>query len=305
MRYVFICGDDWANLQHELAQALRAAITSEDTVQAVKLRTHPFGYDYQCPLRTVEQMAEMTSEADVVFITHSDHELLPYVNRSSRIVPIHTGTKYRQNAQAINEAFSFTDLQLTDQTEFFGLGAKNLRYITVPVTIDKWQLFSHESSRPYIVGHYPSNPHVKGTDRIIAMMAKVRTPHRFDYSTTRLPHPEHLRRIATSDIYVELFAPQQGGREYGCYGVTAFEAAAMGRVVVTQNLHPEVYEEEYGYCPFILADNEGDFIAKMEYVLNMPPVELRDRQTKHYMKMKEYHSHNETGLRILNYLNSK
>ena len=77
-------------------------------------------------------------------------------------------------------------------------------------------------------------------------------------------YQNHKQRYRECDVYVELFNHAIDGRPYGSFGTTAAEAAAMGKVVVTQNLYADFYEREYGDCPLILARTEPSEMMKLQ-----------------------------------------
>jgi hypothetical protein len=120
-----------------------------------------------------------------------------------------------------------------------------------------------------IVGHYPSNADVKGTDAILTMIEPFFDDFDIRIDTTKVTHEEQLQRVSECHVYIELFANEQQGKPYGCHGVTAFEAAALGCFTVTQNIHPEVYHKEYGACYFHLANDKDSFIRTFEELKNV------------------------------------
>ena len=95
-----------------------------------------------------------------------------------------------------------------------------------------------------------------------------------------------------------MFNPAIDGRPYGSFGTTAAEAAAMGKVVVTQNLYADFYEREYGDCPLILARTEQEFIDKIKWLNTLEPSEMLKLQEAHRQWAVNKHSFKATGERI-------
>ena len=110
---------------------------------------------------------------------------------------------------------------------------------------------------------------------------------------TILPHEENLKRIAECHIYVELFKPELNGKPYGCFGVTAFEATALGCVVLTNNLHESIYTNIYKNQPFCIANDKSTFQRFIKLFKSC--TEILDVSTNFYNN----HSIESTGKRIL------
>jgi len=260
MRYLNLSSDDYANMSHENANALRSVgIHCDD----VAINNHPFGYKTQSRIIRFDEITELAKHFDVVQIFHSDERIFKQVYSHPKVVVYHTGTRYRQNPDYYNKLFKGR-IQLTDQTEFVCLG--DMRYIAPHSTLIS-QPKRYDGK--LIIGHYPSNADVKGTDKILTMLEPFFNDFDIRIGINKVPHEEQLKRMAECHVYIELFAQQQQGKQYGCHGVTAFEAAALGCLVVTQNLYPEVYAKEYGANYFHLANDEESFIRTFEELKNV------------------------------------
>jgi len=154
-----------------------------------------------------------------------------------------------------------------------GLGMKNETYIATAINTDKFKPIEKTVKNPYLIAHYPSNEIVKGTAKIVEMLQKIEGAN-FTLNTDRVNHKAQIERMQGCDIYVELFAPTQRGKEYGCFGVTAFEAAALGKIVFTNNLNQKVYSDAYGDCALVIANTELNFIQKMKWILGLNEKEI-------------------------------
>jgi hypothetical protein len=102
-----------------------------------------------------------------------------------------------------------------------------------------------------------------------------------------------MRRMGECHVYIELFKPELNGKPYGHYGVTAFEATALGCKVITQNLHPDVYQDAYVESPFFLAKDKNHF-AEILYL-------IRNWDINSFLPKQEFfetHSIQSTGKRI-------
>lgn len=302
MKVTNLCFDDYANLAYNNAMALQSVGVE---CISLKRRKHAFGYANESKVAGTSQMIEACRDADVVQIFHSWDFANHIGLKDKKKVIWHTGTTYRLNPKKWNAFFNpIVDMTITDQCEFMHLGAKNIHYMATAIDTDKIMPIEREIKAPYKIGHYPSNPDVKGTAAIIEMVGEVMKLHpgkfTFDCDTKILPHEENLKRIGECDIYFELFAPTQHGKEYGCFGVTAFEAAAMGCVVITQNSYPDVYSHAYGMLsPFWLAHSKKQFFDIIHLLIHEENYFFKEMATKNDRKIiKRQHSYQATGARM-------
>lgn len=294
MRIVNICENDFSNFAFCNAKALQAA--GVDAV-ALKRKPHPFKYAEQGRVSTIFDMTEEIERADIVQFFHSDKRLFDILRqrmKNKRVIVYHTGTPYRSDPHGMNEFFNkYAEMCFTDQCEFMTLGAKNVHYIATAIDTDAIQVHTKEVKAPFVFAHYPSNPINKGTQKIKRMMAQFELDFRI--SERRVAYRQQLQRMGECDIYIELFAPQQNGNPYGCFGVTAFEAAALGKVVVTQNINQKVYEDVYGECPLFLANTGDEFVEIINNILTLTPQAVQDLQEKSRDWVVEKHSYVATG----------
>lgn len=307
MRIINVCRDDFANFSYENAQALKSiGIDAE----SFKLIPHSFGYPIQSPIVSLDTMTTAIAHADVVQVIHNDEKIfnLCLQVRAARpsdkplyIIPYHSCTSYRNDPDKYNRLWNpHIELSFTNQCEFMNLGSKNLHYITTAIDPDKYNFSGWETKDRVTLAHYPSNSVVKGTGQILCMLQQVSEKVNLKCSMAIVDSNTQLKRMYQCDIYIELFSPTLYGKPYGCYGVTAFEAAAMGKIVVTQNIHKEVYEKEYGKTEFFIANTEKEFIDTIEYLISLPKDQIAMIGQKAKNWVRENHSYRATGERIMN-----
>ena len=296
MRILNISSNDYANMSHNNSRALRSiGVTCDD----VTLNKHIFNYESQSEVVTREEVVHMISKYDVIQIFHTCPIMLKLaqLGKAKRLVVYHSGTRYRETPNDFNQIFNdVVDLCITDQTEFMQLGAKNIQYLAPHIDLLPTE---KRKEGKLIVGHYPSNPIVKGTKEIREMLEPFKDDFEIRIDETILPHTDNLKRIAECHIYVELFKPELRGKPYGCFGVTAFEATALGCLVVTNNLHKEVYKDAYGKnSPFIIANTSEMFNIYLD-TLKMDLKAFTELSNKYHTNFLEKHSIESTGKRIL------
>lgn len=297
VKIVNISKHDWANFSYDNAKALQAAGFD---CEAYVCNDHGFSYQKCATKINLEDFATVCEKADIVHVMHSDMECYFIARKlNKKIFVYHTGSGYRANYVKYNEVFNpGVDISFIALGELMGLGANNEKYVVGAV--DTLALLpQHLSCRELVFAHYPSKPEVKGTKEIITMMKALEKKHDFlffyDDSGAHTPHETQLRKMNDCDIYIELFKPELNGQKYGSWGISALEAAAMGKIVVTQNLSKEIYEKHYGECPFVLVENAEDFSEKVSALLSMSREAIRSLQERTRQWVEGNHSHAATG----------
>jgi hypothetical protein len=298
MKILNICSHDHANFSHDNANALTHA---GSICHDFKLHPHKFGYPSQSRLIKHHEVRQIVGNYDVVQIMHSCEASLRLVlqGKPKRIFVWHTGSLYRQGSDRLNAIFNpHVEKSFIALGEFAGLGAKNEIYSVGAIDTERLAPTKKGISTPLSIMHLPSKPEVKGTPAILEMMGQLTGSFDFQYKLDSCPYQENLDLMQESDIYIELFAPEQLGRPYGSWGITALEAAAMGKVVFTQHLTIEVYKEAYGEYPKLVScRDEKDFTETLQLLIdNTHNVADWQKQTLNWVK--KYHSYLATGQRL-------
>lgn len=290
MKIVVLSSNDYSNLGHQWSKSLRSiGAECDDYV----LQRHTMYLEQSTPA-TIARMVDASKEAEVIIVMHSSDQIYNEIKHLDRkIVIAHTGTRYRENHETLNKAFAGRTT-LSDQTEFMSLG--NHKYVVAPVELEPAPFYRGGLKS---IGHYPSNAFVKGTEKIIQMLQEFNGKFQWRYSNDLVSNEQQLERMAKCDIYVELFQPVLRGKPYGCFGVTALEAAAMGKIVVTNNLHKDVYESAYGKSPFTVANTEQEFSNVIRGLLSMDQALFEKLQRETIEITKENHSFVQTGNRLI------
>lgn len=309
MRVVNCCYDDYANYSFDNAKALASVGVDAESFNTIKSL---FGYESSGKVISKEQFKKQMLEADIIQIMHSSELMLGYVKelfldnislakmKQKKIIVYHTGTVYRNEPEKYNQNFNpIIYRAITDQCEFMNLGAKDVAYLATAVDTDKIVPVQYKKEQVPVIAHYPSNIVVKGSSEILMMLQKInKSKFILNYSDYRVPNKEQLDRIGMCDIYVEMFKPILNGKPYGCYGVTAFEASALGKIVVTNNIYEQVYENTYGECPFFIANTEEEFIATINHLVSLNRDQLDELQNESRQWVVKNHSYKATGERM-------
>lgn len=278
---------DYANLGHSVGKSLRSiGVDCKD----VSLSPHPFAYGAESATVSRDTLSFLTTEASHVLIMHSCPTIYG-LNKNREFSVYHTGTRYRESPEYFNELFQSARHVLTDQTEFMKLGKMDYVVSAIDKDIYKPKLVG----KKLILGHFPSNPEVKGTNEIIEMLKPFKDKFEIRIGLKQVSHAEQLKRMQECDIIIELFKPQLNGKEYGCFGVTALEGSMMGKLVITQDLEDKTYKSVYGEHPFVTVRNQHQFNEALESALT----HFNDNMSKWIAdQAKERHSFEATGQRI-------
>jgi hypothetical protein len=306
MRILNLSFDDWANYSHDNANALRSV-----GIQCVDLKRkpHSFGYESESKVVNHERILTEIRNADIVQLMHSYSDYLRYaVDQKKRVIVYHTGTAYRINPKNCNDIFNpYVEAVFTDQCEFMELGGKDIKYVATAIDTAKIEPLPWSTKDKTTFAHFPSNSQVKGTMEIIQMLLDVDPQESrmyFTHDTKTIPHREQIKRMSWCDVYIELFKPFLYGKQYGCYGVTAFEAAALGKIVMTNNMHEKVYTDAYGStCALWITNTPEHFKRCIEKLINYSPERLADTMEFSRDWIVEKHSYKATGHYIKKLLN--
>jgi len=300
MRIINVTINDWANFSHTLAKAMQSVGLD---AQAYTLNVHPFGYKDSATLVSIADMKKEISKADIINYVHTPYRLLEltcHLIGNKRANVVYSDSLYRSNPPRFNAIFNpHVENSIIALGEFEGLGAKNEVYLVGAIDTDAISpVFG--INEPLRIAHYPSNPKVKGTDTVVSVIDKLRSEgdFKFDCSTELVDFDGQLKRISDCDIYIEMMNPEKDGKPYGSWGITALEAAALGKIVVTNNIHQEFYENHYPDCGLIIANTEEELHGKLKELINMPPQDLNRLQQKTHDWVVKHHSLKATGNRL-------
>lgn len=286
---------DHANFAYDNMMALRSVGVE---CRGMKLEKHPFNYPEQLEITTKDQIIEAAKQSDVIQIFHSSRPMLNIVkNLSKALVVYHCSSDYRTRPIVMNEYFNrHVEKSVLCLTEFWGLGAKNPVYMTGGLR-DDGKISYKRRTKP-VFAHYPSNPEIKGTREIIQAFDQADID--LKWSTEQVSSEDQKKRMNGCDVYVELYKPYLYGQNYGSFGITALEAAAMGKVVVTQCLNLEVYERHYGDIPFFCVENYSHLVSTIRHLNSLKPFQIRRLQRKTREWFVRNHSYEATGNYIKN-----
>lgn len=200
--------------------------------------------------------------------------------------PFAIGRNYRRDPISCGQHFRKCSSMLASTPDLYGIShhTKNKDVLLQwPIHLEKYPAFyEFENPEKIIVGHFPSNTKAKNTLAIVSAIEELESDEqvkdKFEYIGLRghggtVPWPEHVKRYRRCDVYIESLQLEVEGSKCGTWGVTCFEAAASGCIIVTNQLYADVYKKEYGDCPVYIANSEEEITAQVKKLV------LMDRET--------------------------
>jgi glycosyltransferase involved in cell wall biosynthesis len=292
----FISDNDFGNLGYAYAESLKAI---GHRAESYCLFKHPYGYAKQSKRIYEGEVRESLHGADVVIIMHSSARFVQYVPEGVPYFVMHGGTRYRQNTDDFIKKFKDARGAIIQTPDLLGLGTIPEELICAPADLSIEYVPFHKTLHGF--GHYPTNRMNKGTDQII----RAARQSRIDLHTDEmlLPYYRNLERIGKCKIYIELFKPEQRGKLYGTFGLTAIEAAMVGRPVITQCANYQSYVDRYCDIAFEIVESESELIEAMTDCAKMTDDSVERWGKNLRNDVMKWHSPQRIGEQLIEFIN--
>jgi len=293
MKVLLISGFDWANVGKSFEIALKSV---GEEAKSICFDLHSLLPEEHSELvNSEETLREYLTWCDIILLMHSASFKL---NTNKPMFVFHGGTTYREHHKELNEVFNpRVSASIIQTYDLLGLGAENEKWVIPPIERMP-SAFTEDNHIAF--AHYPRDPAFKGSADINYAMYEMQSMLSYDelyrldydYSSERVSKAENLKRISLCDVYIE--------SQYRAvdWGVTALEAAAMGKVVITQFAGYGAYENEFGPCPILHANDLKQLGKRIEQVLEMSHDEILALQTEHWQWVQDCHSYTAVGERL-------
>lgn len=305
MRVVIACHTDYANYGYEVGEALKSVGVD---AQSYCLNGHSFAYAKQSLKTSSRDIRIQCERADLIIAMHSCGTTWDIIKKmNKRIIVFHTGSRYRWNPEKHNARWNpIVEKSVIALGEFESLGAKNPEYFGITINTDKYDP-DYTVHSPIIFSHYPSNEDVKGTKNILSVISNLKKKYKFEfkYSKRKVAHELQLNRMNQCDVYIEMCETINGGKPYGSFGTTSVEAAAMGKIVVTNNLWEKLYNKTYGSSMLKIANSPFELQKVLENILQMTPNEILQEKVLTRQWVENKHSHIAHGNKLTEILELK
>ena len=298
LNVLLVCKSDWANVAYEYSQALKSI--GVDAV-AIIGHKHSLGYPHQgIVARNPAKIKKYAIKADVIHYMHSQKVDLGGIDINNKAVVVsHTGSAYRNRSGRLNKIFNPIVQATIVGGCLGGKGAKNEHWLSGGIVDAKSLTPSYERiGNKIVIGHYPSSVLTKKSADIKKAINLL--SGNFIYRTgERVPWIKNMARFRLCDIYVERLTSAPRG-----FGISAIEAAAVGKIVITSFSLIKEYKENVGtYTPYIAQTVNGlrDKLLEIMALSEEEQLEKRKEMREWVIKC---HSYEAVGNRLLKVYNS-
>ena len=292
---LFINNNDWANVSYDLAKSLGCCGIE---AKAITENLHPFNYPEQAvQVRSQPGIQEFVDDSDVVVFMHSWYTSANY--RGKHLFAYHGGTAYRQYSDVLNQFFNpIIEGAIVQTYDLLNMGAKNEKWLLPAVDTGKIQV-AEVKNDILTFGHFPRHPDIKGTKVICDLMQSLKDDFKFRFlaSTEIVPWEKNLERMGECDVYIEELAPPYE------WGITTLEAAALGKVVITDFKGLNSYQAVYGDCPLLVSNTPEELRDRVIEAIEMNRADLLLKQRDTRKWVETYHSYEAVGERLRGILN--
>lgn len=311
---------DWANTGWRFSKCLEILGYN---VTTMKRNSHKFIYPNQMNKSKILNEKKLIKKplfkvyAPEILKYIKDNDVIHFISSSfvdtgadltrKNVVVNHGGSIYRRNPEEVSAFFNgFINASLIHTPDLLNLGAKNEHLIYFPVDTNFIQPVFNKERKVLKIGHFPSSQNVKGTKSIYDTVKKFLKD--FEYIGTKpkknrkrvgtVNWEKNLERISDCDILIENLNLSLEKKKYGEWGNTAFEGAAMGKIVITNSLSVDVYKREYGKLPILIANNTNQIEKHLNMLSSMSSKEIIDLKSKTRQWVEDKHSLESTAKRL-------
>ncbi len=313
---------DWSNAGWNMLQCFKSLGFN---VMAYKGAVHHFNYPFQIPIHSdiarskpickhpiitkAPKLRMLMEHAKVIYFIAETYIDAGVDLKSKKVVVNYGGSTYRLKPEPCNAVFNrIADASIMLFPTLLNKGAKNEYYIPFSVDTEFLQPNYKKRSGKLIIGHFPSSPESKGTEVITKVINKLKKTmsKKFEYiglsaciengtyivsqSMRETDWCVHLKNVNKCDIIIETVKPELMGLPFGEWGNAAVEAAAMGKIVVTNSIYQDIYKREYGDSELCIANDAEQLEQQLIKLLNMPYYEIVEKQKATRKWVVEKHS---------------
>ncbi len=301
---------DFSNVGYLFERALKeVGIKAESWA----VRPSPRGYGKHANLfkDLQAQIVPRARQAKAIMLMHS-RRFSAIDIRNKFVTVFHGGSRYRGAAEKMNAIFNpIVDISIIQTGDLLNLGAKNQVWILPCIDVQNIPHRPDQRDSTLSFCHYPHKGYIKGTAEIFRILGRLQDEGikcksnsrndrwKFYINESVVPWEDNIKRMSNADIYIEACEPDLRGHRYGEWGVTALEAAAMGKIVITHFMSSQRYAKEYNTkCPFFVANNPKEFEIAVRKILDMSPEQVE--HTRHISRawVEKYHGFKAIGQRL-------
>jgi hypothetical protein len=306
---VFLSHGDWANVGSHLAESLRRV-----GVNAKSWANWHLKIDMPIKSSIYVKWEEAYSDirgAKVVWLMHGN--IFKYrhtpIRKSQLICAFHGGPPLllMQKGGGVNQGFfgryrrrdlhpvHFIQMpKLFDDCYFL----EKRHLLSLPVDTKRLQPVYYKGKKKLSLGHFPRNTgtslKTKGYAKVVRVFTSLRKQYPEQFTGTKFINWNlHIDRVAKCDIYVEKIS--EICKEWG---VSALEAAALGKIVISQFSNRDTYEKYYGKSPVIGVETEKELREVLLHIASWSVDNIYRKQEETRAWIEKYHSFEAVGKRL-------
>lgn len=298
---LMISRTDWANMGAILSKSLRSIGVES---RSICFKPHELAYDECSEIVNKKQAIKLFRRYDVIQFMHSVFVDLDCALGNKNIFVFHGGSGYRKYHRELLKFWKgAAKAHIIQTADLLHLGARPEEWLLPPVDTVRIQP-CYANNKKRVLMHCPSMPRVKGTEdfhKVIEKLEQSEIGKDFEYrygETTSWGN--NIERISDCDIYFDACQLEIEGRPYGFWGMSALEAAALGKVVITHfNHNQEEYCKQYGKHNLKIANSMAQVEEQLIKHITMDEEDFREEQRKTRRWVERNHSMKAIGARLL------
>lgn len=301
MKVFLICQNDWANVAYGYQESLKAL--GVDATAGI-FQKHVFDYPNQAQTIDAPKLVKLSDEADCIIFMHSQPVNIPvgpFKLRKKKLIVFHGGSEYRNNPHEVATVFrdigcKTAIIQNFDLMGLHGYGDINEIPVMPAIDTDYIRPDNYEVEKKLVIAHYPRG-YEKGTNEIRQIMKKYDGIVEFRCGNPEIPvsWEDNIERMKECDIYITAIPH---GRVTGI-GVSAMEAAALGKIVILPCIDKMRYKVYFGEEFFYVANNKEQLKGVIDFLICKKPEELVKLKKQSRERVIAAHSYESTGRMLL------
>jgi len=320
---LFLVAEDFANAAYGFYRSLQSV-----GVSCQGLKYHPHAFNYPEQLKIIEHSAELFSVVNnatkIIYLqgTRMCRDAIPRNLKGVNLYLFVGDQSYRNHPERVIGYYPRITKLFYQGSDLKGKSNYPEAWLLPAVDTDLIQTkqdVSHMSHNcPIKIAHFPRSPKAKGTKHILAVIDKLKADptikDKFEFlyqADWKCDWLDNIERLDTCDIYIEsqAYTIGEGGLEEKVlneFGVTAMEACALSKIVVTCFASFDDYKEDYGCVSEIVPSGSKDELERrLRELLALPREELINKRMATRAWICEHHSYRPTGTRLAKLLGIK
>jgi len=312
--------NDWCNTLYRYCKCLEY---KNFNVVAYKAVPHDFAYPKQIPVHPALDRRQPIDWYPIVVVSPELKYLIERANiiwfhaasyietgadiTNKKVVVSYSGGTYRRGTELCNSFFNpIIKASIIQYPAMLGWGAKNAQLIYYAVDTDFIQPDYNQKDKKITIGHFPSDPRNKGTERIFGVIAELLKEYKdkFQFVATKknVDWLTQLKFMCQCDVVIEsiqyFISREDTDQPHGEWANTALEAAASGCIVISNTHHRDIYEKEYGDLEIVVANDEKQLKEKLIEVIEMSYSDRLEKKMATRKWAEKYHSIPATAERL-------